>query len=106
MGGVPPKTQLWNDLQERDYRTLEEFYARDEKYLFIENVEVALGKADYPTKNSKDKKEKKRKLKESKSNDQKRQRPEDRTPPTLLTRYTYYTELNADRAKVFQASEG
>ena len=26
--------------------------------------------------------------------------------PTLLSRYTYYTELNTDKAKVFQANEG
>ena len=68
MGGVHPKIKLWNDLQERDCRTLEEFYARVEKYLRVENVEEALGKADSPTKNSKDKK---RKHEELKSNDQK-----------------------------------
>ena len=73
MGGVCPKTKLWNDLQERDCRTLEEFYARAEKYLRVENTEEALGKTDSPIKNPKDKKEKKRKNEESKPNDQKRQ---------------------------------
>ena len=106
MGGVHPKTKLWNDLQEIDYRTLEEFYARAQKYLLVENVDEALGKAYSLTKNSKDKKEKKRKPEESKSNDQKWQRPEDRTPPAPLTRCAYCTEPTADRAKVFQASEG
>ena len=69
MSGVRPKTKLWNDLQERDYRTLEEFYAKAEKYLRVENAKEALGKADYPTKNSKDKKDKKRKHEEPKPND-------------------------------------
>ena len=71
MGGVRPKTKLWNDLQKRDCRTFEEFYARTEKYLRVENAEEALGKADSPTINSKDKKEKKRKHEEPKLNDQK-----------------------------------
>ena len=106
MGGVRPKTKLWNDLQERDCRTLEEFYAKAEKYLCVENVEEALGKDDSPTKNSKDKKENKSKPEESKPNDQKWQRPKDCVPPALLTRYTYYTELNANIAEVFQANEG
>ena len=66
---VHPKTKLWNDLQERDCRTLEEFYARDEKYLRVENAEETLRKADSPTKNSKNKK---RKHEEPKLNDQKR----------------------------------
>ena len=70
MGGVRPKTKLWKNLQEMDYRTLEEFYAWVEKYRRFENAEEALGKANPPTKNSKDKKEKKRKLEESKPNDQ------------------------------------
>ena len=52
-----------------DCRTLEESYAKVEKYLRVENVEEALGKADSPTKNSKDKKEKKKKREEFKSND-------------------------------------
>ena len=71
MGGGCPKTKLWKDLQERDCRTLEEFYATIEKYLRVGNAEEALGKADSPTKNSKDKKEKKSKHEESKPNDQK-----------------------------------
>ena len=73
MGGVRLKTKLWNDLQKRDCKTLEEFYAMAEKYLCVENAEDGLGKTDSPTKNSKDKKEKKRKHEESKSNDQKQQ---------------------------------
>ena len=73
MGGVCSKAKLWNDLQERDCRTREEFYARDKKYIRIENVEEAMGKNDSRTKNFKDKKEKKRKHKESKLNDQKQQ---------------------------------
>ena len=101
MGGVRPKTKIWNDLQERDCRTFEEFYARAEKYLRIENAEEALGKTDSPIKNPKDKKEKKRKNEESKPNNQIRQRPEDRTPLVPLTRCTYYTELNTNRAEVF-----
>ena len=56
-------------MQERDCRTLKEFYARAEKYLLVENAKEALGKIDSPTKNSKDKKEKKRKPEESKPND-------------------------------------
>ena len=74
MSGVCLKTKLWNDLQERDCRALEEFYARAEKYLRIENTEEALGKIDSSTKNPKEnKKEMKRKNEESKPNDQKRQ---------------------------------
>ena len=69
----------------------------------VENVEDALGKANSPIKNFE---YKKRKHEELKSNDQKWQRPEDRAPPALLTRYTYYVELNTNRAEVFQASEG
>ena len=103
MGGVCPKTKLWNNLKERDYMTLKEFYVRAEKYLRVENVEEAQGKANSPTKNSKDKK---RKHKEPKPNEQKRQRPEDRAPQVLLSRYTYYTELNTDRAEVFWVNEG
>ena len=72
MGRVCSKTKLWNNLQERDCRTLEEFYARAEKYLCLKNTEEALGKTDSPTKNPEDKKEKKRKNEESKPNDQKR----------------------------------
>ena len=106
MGGVCPNTKLWNDLQERDCRTLEEFYAIFEKYLCIENTNEALGKTNSPIKNPKDKKEKKRKNEESKPNVQKWQRPEDRTPLASLIRYTYYTKLNTNRAEVFQASEG
>ena len=106
MSEICPKTKLWNDLQERDCRTFEEFYARAEKYMRVENADEALGKADSRIKNCKDKKEKKRKHEEPKQNNQKRQRPEDRAPPALLTRYTYYTELNAYRAEVFQANEG
>ena len=71
MGGVLLKTKLWNDLQERDCRTLEDFYARAEKYLCVENAKKALGKTDSPIKNRKDKKKKKRKTEESKPNDQK-----------------------------------
>ena len=70
-GGVYPKTKLWNNLHKRDCRTFEEFYARVEKYLCVENAEEALGKAD-STKNSKDKKDKKRKHEEAKLNNQKR----------------------------------
>ena len=106
MGGVHPKTKLWHNLQEKDCRTLKEFYARAEKYLRVENVEEALGKVDSPTKISKDKKEKKRKHEVPKPNDQKWHRPEDHAPPALLTRYTYYIELNANRAEVFQANKG
>ena len=73
MGGVRPKTKLWNDLQERDCRTLEEFYARAEKYLRVKNTEEALGKTNSPIKDPKDKKEKKKKNEKSKPNDQKRQ---------------------------------
>ena len=103
MGGVYPKTKLWNNLQERDSTTLEEFYAKAEKYLCVENANEALGKADSPTKNSKDKK---RKQEEPKPDDQKWQQLEDHALRALLSRYTYYTELNIDRAKVFQANEG
>ena len=71
MGGFHLKTKVWNDMQERDCRILEEFYTMAEKYLHVENAEEALGKADTPTKNSKDKKEKKRKHKKPKLNDQK-----------------------------------
>ena len=106
MGGVHPKTKLWNNLQERDYRRLKEFYAWDEKYLRVENVEEALRKADSLTKNSKDKKDKKMKHEKPKPNYQKWQRPKDRAPPALLSRYTYYTGLNTDGVEVFHANEG
>ena len=106
MGGVRPKTKLWNDLQERDCRTLEEFYARAEKHLRVENAEEALGKPDSPINNSKDRKEKKAKNEKSKPQDQK-QLPENRPSSAApLTRYNFYTELNANRAEVFQANEG
>ena len=91
----------------RACRTLEEFYVRANKYLRVENAEEDLGKTDSPIKNPKDKKEKKRKNEETNSNDQKWQWPEDCTPPVaLLIRYTFYTELNTNKAEVFQASEG
>ena len=80
---------------------------RAEKYLRVENAEEALRKTDFPMQNPKDKKEKKRKNQESKPSDQKQKRPEDCTPPAApLTRCTFYTELNTNRAEVFQASEG
>ena len=51
-------------------------------------------------------KTKKKKHEEPELKDQKWQRPEDRAPPALLSRYTYCTELNTDRVEVVQANEG
>ena len=63
MGGVRPKTKLWNDLQKKDCKTLEEFYAKTEKYLCVENAEGALGKAEPLPKTPRTRKKRKGNLK-------------------------------------------
>ena len=76
MGGVCPKSKLWNDLQERDCRALEEFYVRAEKYLHVENTVEAFEKIDSPIKSPKeDKKEKRRKNEESKKRKNEESKP-------------------------------
>ena len=53
MGGVYPKTKLWNDLQERDCRTFEEFSANAEKYLHLRMLKRPWGKLTPPPKTPK-----------------------------------------------------
>lgn len=43
--GVLPKIRFWDDLQDKDCKTLPEFYRMAGKYLRIENIQEALDTA-------------------------------------------------------------
>ena len=44
IGGVCPKTKLWNDMQERDCRTFEEFCTRAESTCVLRMLRRPFGK--------------------------------------------------------------
>ena len=102
--GVLPKTPFWDELQQKEYNSVNDFYKKANKFLKQENSKEALYKAKEATtskKNDQGEKIERKKGNEKKGADDRRdnspKKPYNRITDNkaLLLKYTNYHTLNA-----------